>query len=199
VPSLRGWTLPWALLVVGSAGSLAANVAVAQPTAAGRVIAAWPSFALIGAYELLMRQVRRTEVGHNHESRVAGFPHEAFALRTYGARGRASLGRTEASMTQPGFVVRAGNFNWARLVPSCWARRAASSTGKATGVLLGRRATPASSRRRNTVLAAVQYLAAIWATVHPARYRSATSPARTWPGLSVGHACAAQVAPPGPR
>jgi Protein of unknown function (DUF2637) len=55
----RGGKLPWALLVVGSAASLAANVAVAQPTAAGRVIAAWSSFALIGAYELLMRQVRR--------------------------------------------------------------------------------------------------------------------------------------------
>jgi hypothetical protein len=38
--------------------NLAANVAVTQPTSAGRVIAAWPSFALIGAYELLMRQVR---------------------------------------------------------------------------------------------------------------------------------------------
>jgi len=48
---------------VGSAASLAANVAVAQPTAAGRVIAAWPSFALIGAYELLMRQVRRNAAG----------------------------------------------------------------------------------------------------------------------------------------
>ena len=51
--------LPWAPLVVGSAASLAANVAVAQPTAAGWAIAAWPSFALIGAYELPMRQVRR--------------------------------------------------------------------------------------------------------------------------------------------
>jgi hypothetical protein len=29
----------------GWAASLAANVAVAEPTAAGRVIAAWPSFA----------------------------------------------------------------------------------------------------------------------------------------------------------
>jgi|SRR5579875_595182 len=55
----RGGRLPWVLLVVGSAASLAANVAVAQPTVAGRVIAAWPSFALIRAYELLMRQVRR--------------------------------------------------------------------------------------------------------------------------------------------
>jgi hypothetical protein len=56
----RGGFLPWALLVVGSVASLAANVAVAQPTATGRVIAAWPSFALIAAYELLMRQVRRS-------------------------------------------------------------------------------------------------------------------------------------------
>jgi Protein of unknown function (DUF2637) len=35
----RGGVLPWTLLVVGSVASLAANVAVAEPTAAGRVIA----------------------------------------------------------------------------------------------------------------------------------------------------------------
>jgi hypothetical protein len=40
----RGGFLPWALLVAGSVASLAA----------------WPSFALIAAYELLMRQVRRS-------------------------------------------------------------------------------------------------------------------------------------------
>jgi hypothetical protein len=55
----HGGPLPWALLVAGSAASLAANVAVAEPTATGRVIAAWPSFALIASYELLMSQVRR--------------------------------------------------------------------------------------------------------------------------------------------
>ena len=55
----RGGFLPWALLAIGSVASLAANVAVAEPTATGRVIAAWPSFSLIAAYELLMRQVRR--------------------------------------------------------------------------------------------------------------------------------------------
>jgi hypothetical protein len=54
----RGGVLPWALLVTGSVASLAANVAAAEPTATGRVIAAWPSFALIGSYELLMRQIR---------------------------------------------------------------------------------------------------------------------------------------------
>src|SRR6266496_490985 len=48
----RGGVLPWALLVVGSVASLAANVAVAEPTVTGRAIAAWPSFALIAAYEL---------------------------------------------------------------------------------------------------------------------------------------------------
>src|SRR5712692_11839284 len=60
----RGGMLPWALLAAGSVASLAANVAVAEPTATGRVIAAWPSFALIGSYELLMRQVRRTATGN---------------------------------------------------------------------------------------------------------------------------------------
>jgi hypothetical protein len=48
----------WTLLVIGSVASLAANVAVAEPTEPARVIAAWPSFALIDDYELLMRQVR---------------------------------------------------------------------------------------------------------------------------------------------
>jgi hypothetical protein len=54
----RSGLLPWSLLVIGSAASLAANVAVAEPSAVGRLIAAWPSCALIGSYELLMRQVR---------------------------------------------------------------------------------------------------------------------------------------------
>jgi hypothetical protein len=54
----RSGLLPWSLLVIGSVASLAANVAVAEPSAVGRLIAAWPSCALIGSYELLMRQVR---------------------------------------------------------------------------------------------------------------------------------------------
>jgi hypothetical protein len=67
----RGGLLPWALLVTGSVASLAANVAVAEPTATGRVIAAWPSFALIGSYELLMRQVRRSAGSTAGNKRVA--------------------------------------------------------------------------------------------------------------------------------
>jgi hypothetical protein len=44
--------LPWALLVAGNMASLAANVAVAEPTLIGRVIAAWPLFALTASDEL---------------------------------------------------------------------------------------------------------------------------------------------------
>jgi hypothetical protein len=55
-----GGALPWTLLVAGSIASLAANVAVAEPTLIGRVIAAWPSFALTASFELLTRQVRRS-------------------------------------------------------------------------------------------------------------------------------------------
>src|SRR5260370_646381 len=43
----RGGILPWTLLVVGSVASLAANGAIPRPTAAGRVVAACPSVALI--------------------------------------------------------------------------------------------------------------------------------------------------------
>ena len=66
----RGGVLPWALLVVGSVASLAANVAVAEPGLTGRVIAAWPSFALTASFELLTRQVRRGAAGQDaHQQR----------------------------------------------------------------------------------------------------------------------------------
>ncbi|GAA1749039.1 DUF2637 domain-containing protein [Streptomonospora arabica] len=54
----RGGLLPWTLLILGSVASLAANIAVADPTLWSRVIHAWPSFALMGAYELLTREFR---------------------------------------------------------------------------------------------------------------------------------------------
>jgi len=68
----KGTVLPWALLVAGSVASLAANVAVAEPTMIGRVIAAWPSFALTASYKLLTREVRRDAAGEdaqNHRPR----------------------------------------------------------------------------------------------------------------------------------
>ncbi len=48
------------LLIICSVASLAANVAVAEPTLIGSAIAPWPSSALTSSYELLTRQVRRT-------------------------------------------------------------------------------------------------------------------------------------------
>jgi hypothetical protein len=55
--------MPWALLMVGNAASLAANVAVAEPTVAGRVIAAWQSFSLIVVYELWHESARCRPLG----------------------------------------------------------------------------------------------------------------------------------------
>ncbi|MFG1710889.1 DUF2637 domain-containing protein [Nonomuraea sp. M3C6] len=55
----RGGFLAWTMLMVGSLASLGANIAVAEPSLIGRIIAAWPSAALIGSYELLMSQIRR--------------------------------------------------------------------------------------------------------------------------------------------
>ncbi len=56
----RGGFVPWTLLAVSSLASLGANVAIAEPALIARLIAAWPSFALIGAYEMLMGQVRQS-------------------------------------------------------------------------------------------------------------------------------------------
>ncbi|MEU7894269.1 DUF2637 domain-containing protein [Nonomuraea sp. NPDC049152] len=73
----RGGVLAWLLLIVGSLASLGANVAVADATLIARIIAAWPSFALIGAYEMLMGQVRQ-----RHAIREMGTcaPHESSGM-----------------------------------------------------------------------------------------------------------------------
>jgi hypothetical protein len=47
-----GW-LPWAALAVGTAGSLAANIATADPDLVSRLIAGWPALALLIAVKLL--------------------------------------------------------------------------------------------------------------------------------------------------
>ena len=54
---LPAGALAWASLLGGIGASLAANVAAADPTAVGRMVAAWPPVALLLAWELLM-QVR---------------------------------------------------------------------------------------------------------------------------------------------
>jgi hypothetical protein len=59
---LPAGALAWAALLLGLGASLAANVAAADPTVAGRLVAAWPPVALLLAYELLMQQVGQ-EVG----------------------------------------------------------------------------------------------------------------------------------------
>ncbi len=54
------------------------DVAVAEPSLYGRLIAAWPSFALIGAYELLMRQIRHAATaGETDPARSLTWPQRA--------------------------------------------------------------------------------------------------------------------------
>jgi hypothetical protein len=98
----RGGVLPWALLVVGSAASLAANVAVAQPAAAGRVIAARPSFALIGAYELLMRQVRHGAAGSGAPQHAKPAPRISSRVNESGAVPRHPSSGTGPGKGRPG-------------------------------------------------------------------------------------------------
>lgn len=52
----RPTPLAWVSLWLGITASLAANVAAAEPTLTGRLVAAWPPVALALAFELLMQQ-----------------------------------------------------------------------------------------------------------------------------------------------
>ncbi len=54
--------LAWTSLLAGIGAGLAANLAAAEPTIVGRVVAAWPPVALLLAWELLM-QVRAPSAG----------------------------------------------------------------------------------------------------------------------------------------
>jgi hypothetical protein len=108
----RGGTLPWALLVAGSVASLAANVAVAEPTATGRVIAAWHSFALIAAYELLMRQVRRTATSRTEALRRR--PESPHGNRTAASARAPRLGKVPGDHGATGQDLQRQAWQWAQ-------------------------------------------------------------------------------------
>jgi Protein of unknown function (DUF2637) len=54
----RAGLLPWVGLLLGVAASLVANVAAAQPTVLGRVVAGWPPLAFAVSFELLVAILR---------------------------------------------------------------------------------------------------------------------------------------------
>jgi hypothetical protein len=108
----RGGVLPWALLVAGSLASLAANVAVAEPSTTGRVIAAWPSFALIAAYELLMRQVRCAADG-SKSSRPGRSPRRVTDAASSGAADPAAGPRPGSSRRDAGRELQLLAWQWA--------------------------------------------------------------------------------------
>jgi hypothetical protein len=112
-----GGVLPWALLVAGSVASLAANVAVAEPSLIGRVIAAWPSFALTASYELLTRQVRRSSASTAFPGRQPQRP-RTVPPRRPSRRPRRSCGWSGSpswapgNRTSPGADLQARAWQW---------------------------------------------------------------------------------------
>jgi hypothetical protein len=59
----RAGVLPWEALLLGLGASLAANVAAADPTVVGRLVAAWPPVGLLLSYELLLQQTNNGDRG----------------------------------------------------------------------------------------------------------------------------------------
>jgi hypothetical protein len=54
----KSGALAWTALLLGLGASLAANVAAAEPTVVGRLVAAWPPVGLLLSYELLLQQIK---------------------------------------------------------------------------------------------------------------------------------------------
>jgi hypothetical protein len=59
----RAGALPWFALLLGLGASLAANVAAAEATVVGRLVAAWPPVGLLLSYELLLQQTNGVRGG----------------------------------------------------------------------------------------------------------------------------------------
>jgi hypothetical protein len=127
----RGGLLPWALLVIGSVASLAANVAVAEPTVIGRVIAAWPSFALIGSYELLMRQVRWVASPDKERTATPTEPKPP----ELAAESTSAVSLQRSASGEPGVDVRRQAWRWALANPR---EDGSLPSGKAIGDRYGR-------------------------------------------------------------
>jgi Protein of unknown function (DUF2637) len=65
-----GW-LPWTALALGTAGSLAANIATAHPDPVSRIIAGWPALALLLAVKLLSGILEHREAPERGSARAS--------------------------------------------------------------------------------------------------------------------------------
>ena len=63
-----GWP-PWTALAIGTAASLAANVATAGPAPISRIIAGWPAIALLIAVKLLSGMLEHRSKGNSRPDR----------------------------------------------------------------------------------------------------------------------------------
>src|SRR6266699_1005616 len=79
-----GW-LPWAALTIGTAASLAANIATADHGSISRIIAGWPAVALLIAVKLLSGILEHRAVGEPVDT-VAGYPARPSSPRAVSAR-----------------------------------------------------------------------------------------------------------------
>ncbi|GAB2520855.1 hypothetical protein HNR10_000731 [Nocardiopsis aegyptia] len=116
----KGGVLPWSLLIIGSRASFAANVAMADPTMWSWIIHAWPSFALIGAYELLMREfrtaaksVRSADAARTHSAgETTGADVESDSTEHQARRHLQVVKAAEAIVPDPGRVVGEHSDQW---------------------------------------------------------------------------------------
>jgi hypothetical protein len=163
-----GW-LPWAALVLGTAGSLAANIATAGPGTISRIIAGWPALALLIAVKLLTSMlnhpataVPRPPAGQDHHNQPHRQPRRKAILPGHPAeRLPATSGRS--SPTRQAARQRAGRS------PASEPRRGAGPEPGTAGLLSAARAARDDLHRAGQPLTRDSLAARLRATGHPLR------------------------------
>ena len=128
----RPTPLAWVSLWLGISASLAANVAAAEPTVTGRLVAAWPPVALALAFELLMQQhnlhpsIRRA---HVHTARDAHTPSASTQPAEYAERAPEPARASEATRSN----ARSGSGTPAQPTSATRAPRTTQKRAPATG------------------------------------------------------------------
>lgn len=128
----RPTPLAWVSLWLGISASLAANVAAAEPTLTGRLVAAWPPVALALAFELLMQQHNlHANTRRTHEQTARGTRTPSASTQRVDAAERAPKPVEASEPTQAS--TRTGSGAHAQPARSASAQRTSRQRACATG------------------------------------------------------------------
>ncbi|MFY1637241.1 DUF2637 domain-containing protein [Solwaraspora sp. WMMB335] len=158
-----GW-LPWIALVVGTAASLAANIAVGGDSVIGKILAGWPALSMLVSVKLLFSMIDHGEDDH----RTDPDDQRTSADRPLLPEAVPQTGPDSGPPSEPAADGRTGH-----LGPS-----ATSGTGRSIGLASGRSSGPATAPVPVDVQPVAHLLPAARAAVREALASTGRPPSR---------------------